>query len=110
MKNCPVNSKFKKLSKKHFKSESDFIDFMSNEEATKNINNWILSKTNLKLEDLFSANTFNEDTRLTLVNTIFFKGKFSIPFDPNETYRDNFFINETESIEVDYMSITVRNS
>ena len=43
---------------------------------------------------------------MVLVNAIYFKGAWLHKFDPNNTYKGDFHLNEKETVKVDYMTIT----
>ena len=49
--------------------------------ARKQINAWVLEKTNGKIKDILQPNDITNMTRFVLVNTIYFKGKWANPFD-----------------------------
>lgn len=76
-------------------------------EATMNeINHWIDDKTN-GLIDKMLAQPLDEMTRLALFNTVYFKGKWEIPFDANDTHKEDFYPDEAQggAEQVDMMNL-----
>ncbi|RJP48226.1 MAG: serpin family protein [Anaerolineaceae bacterium] len=61
-------------------------DFINNAEPTRReINNWVSDQTEKKIKDLLPENSINSDTRLVLVNAIYFKADWLDQFDANNT-------------------------
>jgi len=61
-------------------------DFVSQYEPVhKEINGWVSDQTNKKINDLLAQGTLNTDTRMVLVNAIYFKADWEEQFDPNST-------------------------
>lgn len=75
---------------------------LSTAETAEQINNWVTEKTNGLIEKMMSE-PLEDDARLVLFNTIYFKGKWINPFDANNTYADTFQLGNGEQIEVDMM-------
>lgn len=71
----------------YFDAEVRSLDFGS-PEATKAINQWVSSKTNKKIPKLLDQIGSNEV--LFLINAIYFKGKWRLPFDPKHTHDGSF--------------------
>jgi serpin B len=46
-------------------------------------------------------------TRLVLVNGIYFKGKWKTQFDAKRTHKATFYVDSTNTVEVDMMDIEV---
>jgi len=61
-------------------------DFINQYEPARNeINNWVSDQTNKKINNLLAPGTLNPDTRMVLVNAIYFKADWENQFDPNNT-------------------------
>ena len=54
------------------------------------INQWVSRKTNNKINELLAPGTITPDTNLTLVNAIYFLGKWDNQFDPDQTHGAGF--------------------
>lgn len=99
--NLKVLPKFTEDIKKYYDSEAFSSDFTKNEEAKKQINDYVEKHTNGKIVDLLS--TLDQSTKMVLVNYIFFKGKWEHVFDANLTKEDNFMVDENTTVRVPMM-------
>ncbi|XP_068199911.1 leukocyte elastase inhibitor-like isoform X2 [Antennarius striatus] len=89
---------------KHYKAELEPVDFISSFEVARlNINKWVESQTNGKIQDLLAEGVVDTLTRLVLVNAIYFKGNWSKKFKENSTHDAPFRINKTETKTVKMM-------
>ena len=80
------------------------VDYITNvEKAREEINNWVEKKTNNKIKDLIPPGVLSSDTRLTLVNAIYFKGLWLEQFKQKETFPGSFFVSQNEEIKVEMM-------
>lgn len=104
-----LNETYKNALTKYFASEIDALDFSNQTEAAQKVNSWVESKTNDKIKNLIKPNDLNQDTRLVLVNAIYFKGRWAQPFRVQDTTPDKFYINETDSINVLMMHQTKKH-
>jgi serpin B len=103
MQGYSVKKNFQDIAIKSFNSEAETIDFSKNKESAKNINSWVEDKTNNKIKDLISAGSLSSDSRMVIVNAIYFKGFWTHKFNPDHTFKAPFFLNEQDSVNVDYM-------
>lgn len=101
-----INSKFQKVAKLKFKSSAKSIDFSDNVNAANKINYWVADHTNDKILNLISSNLLTKETRMVLVNAIYFKGKWLNPFHKNNTAKGKFFTNFKDSVSLDFMQQT----
>ncbi|VVC92503.1 unnamed protein product [Leptidea sinapis] len=69
------------------------------------INKWVESKTNERIKDLLSPDSLNSDTRLVLVNALYFKGTWVNQFDPIHTMDQAFHIDANTTVDVPMMFI-----
>ena len=67
---------------------------------------WVKNQTKDKIKDLIAAGVFNNRTRLTLVNAIYFKGLWLNPFCKKDSFPSQFYIKENEEVEVQMMQKT----
>uniref|UniRef100_A0A1L8DPL0 Putative serpin n=1 Tax=Nyssomyia neivai TaxID=330878 RepID=A0A1L8DPL0_9DIPT len=98
-----VKGQFNEIATKKFNSEAQSLNFAQNVEASKTINTWVEDKTNNKIKDLIPADAVNEDTRMVLVNAIYFKGFWEHKFKVEDTKKMPFFTNKVDSVDVDMM-------
>lgn len=97
--------KFRDIATKSFNSDAQSLDFGDNEVSAKTINDWVENATNNKIKDLISKDSLSSDTRMVLVNAIYFKGMWTYQFDPSSTYRAPFYTNDDDSVDVDFMRV-----
>ncbi|XP_028036404.1 antichymotrypsin-2-like isoform X3 [Bombyx mandarina] len=106
--NYPFTDQFKNDAVTYFDSEGENIDFKYAKEAADTINGWVANKTNNLIQNLVSEDLFSDDTRLVLVNAIYFLGNWQNQFNPNNTRDRDFYItpNKTKSIKTMYQENT----
>ncbi|XP_075470567.1 alpha-1-antiproteinase-like [Ascaphus truei] len=85
----------------HYHAAVISANFENPEDAGKQINDYVKNKTNGKIEEL--VRDLDEDTKMVLVNYVFFKGKWLYPFNPSLTETDTFFIDKYNSVKVPMM-------
>ncbi|XP_007933727.1 plasminogen activator inhibitor 2 [Orycteropus afer afer] len=80
---CNANSliEYMQLSKKYYSIEPQAVDFLEcAEEARRKINSWVNTQTKGKIPNLLPEGSVDEETRMVLVNAVYFKGKWKTPF------------------------------
>ncbi|KFV16739.1 hypothetical protein N340_13303, partial [Tauraco erythrolophus] len=82
-------------------SEAISSNFQNSSKATKEINNYIETKTHGKIVDLLQS--LGPGTVMVLVNYIFFKGYWETPFNELNTRDDDFWLNAKNSVKVKMM-------
>ncbi|NWH64289.1 A1AT protein, partial [Geococcyx californianus] len=82
-------------------TEAVSSNFQNPEEATKEINNYIETKTHGKIVGFLKS--LDPDTVMVLVNYIFFKGYWERPFNKLITRDDDFFLDAKNSVKVKMM-------
>lgn len=106
--NYPVKAEFNEIATKKFGSEAQNLNFGQSVESAKVINGWVEDKTNNKIKDLIDASALTVDTRMVLVNAIYFKGFWEKKFKTEQTLPGPFWTSETESVQVDMMHTKAR--
>jgi len=99
-KNFEVKIPFKNALTEYYDADSKSFD-ITNPAAYMEINSWIEDKTNGLIKNML--NGLNDNTVMLLVNAIYFKGKWSTPFDEAKTVSDQFYKSNGSSIEVPMM-------
>lgn len=90
---------------KHFNSRIEFVNFQREEVAAMNaINHWVANYTKGKISQLL-AEPLNPVTMLVLLNAVYFKGLWYLPFDEKITYNGSFYRINKSAKEVPYMSM-----
>ncbi len=81
---------------------ADFVN--QYEPARKEINSWVSDQTNKKINDLLAQGTLNPNTRMVLVNAIYFKADWQNQFDPNNTSDAPFHLLDGSTSQVRMMN------
>ena len=97
-----IKNEFLELNKKLYYVEPESVDFVNNGEHTRGlINTWVKQETNDKIKDLLPPNFITPDTRLVLVNALYFKGDWEDKFVPKNTRKQDFHTSSGEVVKVD---------
>lgn len=107
MEGYTVKPTFDEIARKNFHSESETLDFAKATDSARSINSWVEEKTNNKIKDLIKPDALGSDTRMVLVNAIYFKGFWENQFIKRRTKKDKFYISETDTVDVDMMFVKV---
>ena len=87
-----------------YDSEVTSVDYKQRtEEVREEINKWVEQKTNDKIKGLIPPGMLSSDTRLVLVNAIYFKGLWLQPFLKEETFPGTFFVAANQKVQVQMM-------
>ncbi|KAK7078282.1 hypothetical protein SK128_018260 [Halocaridina rubra] len=86
-------------------STSEVVDFDDEPPVRTKINEAVEKETNSKIKDLIAPGVLNPDTRMVLVNAIYFKGLWENQFNESKTEEKDFWISATESVKVPMMTI-----
>ncbi|MDR3260269.1 MAG: serpin family protein [Tannerella sp.] len=84
----PVLSPFKEVNQTYFEAEVRNVDY-SDPATLGLINGWIAEKTHDLIPDFFSR--LDPDTRMALINALYFKGSWTRPFDSENTKDAPFY-------------------
>ncbi len=81
--------------------EMDYVN-KANAAAGK-INEWVEKMTRGKIEKLIQPSALNAQTRLVLVNAIYFYGEWMDPFSDKATKEEAFYVNANKTVEAPLM-------
>ncbi|KAL3976843.1 hypothetical protein ACER0C_020332 [Sarotherodon galilaeus] len=95
---------FLEATQKYYQADLKAVDFIGAPEACRaEINSWVEQQTENKIKDLLKPGTVNADTRLALVNAVYFKGNWRNPFDEANTEEMPFKVRQNETVPVQMM-------
>lgn len=98
---------FTALVQRRYKARLEQVDFPTHAEPVrKEINDWVSQKTKGKIADLIPLGMLNAATRLVLANAIYFKGRWTHPFNASNTAAAPFYAAGTQKIEARMMNLT----
>lgn len=103
-----VQTGFKSIITRVLNAQVEPINFADNINAAKNINNFVANSTNNMIPQVIDPNSLYPRTNMILVNCIYFKGIWETQFPKNQTYRGSFFIDNKNTIQVDYMNVKAK--
>ena len=85
----------------------ELLDFRGGAEAARSkINGWVEQETEKRIQDLIPKGGVNGDTRLVLVNAIYFLGDWENPFEKDKTKQAAFFTTKSDKADVPMMNQT----
>ncbi|XP_072416613.1 leukocyte elastase inhibitor A-like isoform X2 [Chiloscyllium punctatum] len=91
-------------SMKFYGAKMSAVDFRTAaNEIRQEINKWVEAETANKIKDLLAEGSVDSDTRLVLVNAIYFKGTWAKTFDEQDTREMPFKLNKNETKPVKMM-------
>ena len=105
MKEFQVLEEFQTCLQENYHAHMSSLDFTENEKAARTINDWVKTQTRDKITDLIPTDSLNALTRLVLVNAVYFKADWAAQFEKDRTVPGRFWVTETESKEVEMMSM-----
>ena len=89
----PFQQDFLDVIARNYGAGLHLADFITQAEPARNeINHWVSDQTNNKIKDLLPKDSVGPDTRLVLVNAIYFKADWVYPFDANSTADGEFHL------------------
>jgi serpin B len=96
---------FLDLTRDHYGAGLRQVDFIKDPEgARKAINDWVERETQGKIKELLVKGSLDEDDRLVLTNTIYFKGAWANPFKKKDTRDAPFLLAGGDKIKTPMMS------
>jgi serpin B len=98
-----LNKEFCSNLEKYFLTEISQLDFCNNPMSAHKINEWVSEKSNNKINNIVSESDFSHQTRLILIDTLYFKASWSMPFDKQYTTKQNFHLSDGSVKQVDMM-------
>jgi serpin B len=82
----PFLAPFLKVACDQYFAQLNLIDFAANSDLSrKQINDWVFGQTGGKIQEAISPGILNVDTKLVLINTVYFKGQWAAKFDKSLT-------------------------
>ena len=88
----------------HYGAALEESDFQHSPETARNtINAWVEQQTHEKIKDLIGPDALSPQTRLVLVNAIYFKGNWASQFNKDLTREDQFFTAPKQPVTTPFM-------
>lgn len=100
----PLESEFEYTIRTLYQAPLTPLDFHANaDQARQKINSWTAQHTRDRIPELFAPGSIDAATRLVLTSAIYFYGKWSLPFDPNDTQSGPFQLEKGRTVDVKFM-------
>ena len=99
------NKDFAEVTKEHYLAEAENIDFQNVETARQTINEWISEQTESRIVELLPDGSLTPNTQLVLTNTLYFNGKWRLPFNEKRTRSGPFYVNPDKSVDAELMHV-----
>ena len=103
MENWDILASYRESLHNTFHADISPVNFGESEEAARRVNSWVRDMTNKNIDKLIEKDMVNDNTRLILVNALYFKGDWEEQFDKKNTAQDKFFLPDGKSVLVDMM-------
>ena len=104
-KNFELKKEFVENLTKYFLSGIEPLNFKESDQAAKIINDWVAKETNNKINDIIFADSLSDDTKIVLLNSIYFKSRWANEFWKGSTKESDFHLENTQVVKVDMMHL-----
>jgi serpin B len=98
-----IKEDFKRVATDVYQAQFENIEFAKSVDAATEINKWVEEQTNNKIHELVNADDLDADTKIVLVNALYFQGNWSVPFDPILTKQVKFYTSSEASVDAPTM-------
>lgn len=106
-KNRPFLPSYLTLLTEKYAAPLEQVDFKAAPEpARQHINQWVEDRTEKRIQDLLPPGSVQPDTRLVLVNAIYFKADWLDKFEKQNTQDADFFVTPSDKVKVPMMRQT----
>ncbi|KAH8280329.1 hypothetical protein KR018_002881 [Drosophila ironensis] len=98
-----VKHNFNETALEFFNAQADGLDFLNPDASTKKVNRWLERQTFYTVRNLLPVEAVNPEASVILVNSLFFRAKWSKPFPLKSTVVEDFKINIRQRMELPMM-------
>lgn len=102
--NYPFLPEYLNFIENYYMGKASEVDFINVAETVRLINQWVEEITNGRIKDFLKESDIHPLTVLILTNAIYFKGDWTVQFDPEKTQDLDFEISPGDSVKVPMMS------
>ena len=101
---APLQPGFLELTARHYGGGMNVVDFGRGAEAARvRINHWVEDKTRQKIQELIPSGSLDAETRLVLVNAVYFKGMWVLQFRRTDTRDEPFHVEGGGTVQAPLM-------
>ncbi len=105
----PIRDDFLALTHDDYHAEMKELDFTNDKDrevARQTINHWVEQKTQEMIKELLKPGVLDSDSKLVLVNAIYFHSLWAQPFPADQTKKEPFYPSAEDSVQVPMMHLT----
>jgi serpin B len=100
----PLQPGFLDVIARHYGGGVNVLDFLHAAEAAREtINKWVENRTRQRIQELIPLGGLDRDTRMVLVNAVYFKGTWVLQFRRNATRDEPFCLESGETVQAPLM-------
>ncbi|KAL3113574.1 hypothetical protein niasHT_017130 [Heterodera trifolii] len=104
-KGSKVKDAFKEQIEGNYGGQFETVDFVDGKGTAEKINNFVKEATHKKIRDLVKPDNFDKNTRLVLINALYFKGTWADKFDSKFTKKSKFHVDAKNFKELEMMHL-----
>jgi len=98
-----VKDTYEDILKESFLTSTQRLNYSDAVESAESINSWVADKTNNLIKDLVSPTSFDSTTRMMLLNAVYFKANWQLPFRKALTRTADFFVSKDRFVNAEMM-------
>ncbi|MGE0089210.1 MAG: serpin family protein [Bacteroidales bacterium] len=103
--NMQLLDQYLSITNKYYHAGVNKVNFVTSpENSRKTINKWVEKNTNNKIINLLPDGSIHSQTRMVLVNAIYFNGAWEKVFDKNKNTTEPFFVFKTCETQATFMN------
>jgi serpin B len=102
----PWRKEFAELTRTHYGTGLEEVDFGESEAARKRINDWVADRTHDRIKELIGSGVISSLTRMVLANAVYFKSDWRTRFDKKETREEPFTRDDGSTVKAPLMHLT----
>jgi len=98
-----VKDTYEDVLNESFLTSTQRLNYSDTVESAEMINRWVADKTNNLINDLVSPTSFSPTTRMMLLNAVYFKANWQLPFQKAYTRTEDFFVSKDRFVDAEMM-------
>ncbi|RZC42731.1 Serpin domain containing protein, partial [Asbolus verrucosus] len=100
-----IKEGFKTTATEVYEADLENINFKKPDDAARTMNKWVEKKTDNKIKNLINSSDLTDESRVILINALYFKADWAYKFPLASTSKLNFYRTSTDVVQVDAMYI-----
>ncbi|KER19223.1 hypothetical protein T265_11935 [Opisthorchis viverrini] len=106
MRPVQIQAEYSQILQKSYRADTELLTSMPDVESKrKHINNWVAVNTRDKIKNLLPHGCVSGETVLSLINALYFRGKWHSEFLDNRSYPWEFYCLDGKTFEVEMMYV-----